>query len=102
MAMFNKLKQFKDIRDKAKEMQNALGNEQVTVNAASNMIVMTMNGNMELVGLAIDDALLAPDKKKKLEEGIKDAHKDAMKQMQRIMASKMKEMGGFPEIPGLS
>ena len=102
MAMFNKLKQFKDIRDKAKEMQNALSEEQVTVNAASNNIVMTMNGNMELVGLAIDESLLTPEKKSKLEDGIKDAHKDAMKQMQRVMATKMKEMGGFPEIPGLS
>jgi DNA-binding protein YbaB len=61
-----------------------------------------MNGNLELTGVNIADSLLSPDKKQKLADGIKDAHKDAMKKMQRIMAIKMKEMGGLPNIPGLS
>lgn len=100
--MFNKLKQFKDLRDKAKELQNTLGQESVTATAAGNMVSLTMNGNLELTGVNIDDSLLSPDKKQKLAEGIKDAHKDAMKKMQRIMAVKMKEMGGLPNIPGLS
>lgn len=100
--MFNKLKQFKDIRDKAKELQNTLGQESVTTTAAGGSISLTMNGNLELTNVVIEDSLLSPDKKSKLTEGIKDAHKDGMKKMQRIMAMKMKEMGGLPEIPGLS
>lgn len=100
--MFNKLKQFKDIRDKAKELQNTLGQESVTTTAAGSSISVTMNGNLELTSVVIDPSLLSPEKKSKLEEGIKDAHKDALKKMQRTMAMKMKEMGGFPEIPGLS
>ena len=100
--MFNKLKQFKDIRDQAKTLQNALAEETVTVKAAGDKVVMTMDGNMALTGLAIDDEMLSPDKKNKLQDAIKDAHKDAMKKMQRVMAMKMKEMGGLPNIPGLS
>lgn len=100
--MFNKLKQFKDLRDKAKELQDTLGKESVTATAAGNAVSLTMNGNLEVTDITIDDSLLSSDKKQKLTEGIKDAHKDALKKMQRIMAMKMKEMGGLPNIPGLN
>lgn len=100
--MFNKLKQFKDLRDQAKTLQDTLGKESVTVDAVGGKIKLTMNGNLALTNVTIDPELLTPDKKNKLEEGLKDAHADAMKKMQRIMATKMKEMGGLPNIPGLS
>ena len=91
--MFNKLKQFKDMRDSAKKLQTALSGESATVHTASDKIVMTLNGNMEMTGLAIDDELLQPSQKERLQKGIKEAHGEAMKKIQRIMASKMQEMG---------
>lgn len=100
--MFNKLKQFKDLRDQAKTLQDTLGKESVTVNAAGNSVVLTMDGNLTLTGLAIGDDLLTPEKKEKLQNAIKEAHSDALKKMQRVMAMKMKEMGGLPNIPGLN
>jgi DNA-binding protein YbaB len=99
--MFNKLKQFKDLRDQAKQWQEKLGQESITVQAAGGKIVMTMDGNLTLTGLAIDDELLSLPNKEKLIGGIKEAHKDVLKKMQQVMAVKMKEMGGFPNIPGL-
>ena len=90
------------MRDQAKELQAKLSAETVSVKTAGGSVVMTVNGTLEMVALAIDPELLTPDKKSKLEEAIKEAHRDAMKQMQRIMAMKMKEMGGLPNIPGLS
>ncbi len=100
--MFQKLKQFKDIRDQAKQLQDMLGKESVNVTSAGNKISLTMDGNLTMTALVIDDELLSPDKKEKLQAGIKEAHSDALKKMQRIMAMKMKEMGGLPNIPGLS
>ncbi len=100
--MLNKLKQFKDMRSQAKELQSKLAQETVTVQAAGGKIVMTMDGNLKMTGLAIDDELLSVSHKQKLQEGMKDAHEDALKKIQRIMAMKMKEMGGLPNIPGLS
>mgnify|MGYP001558236005 CR=1 FL=1 len=100
--MFNKLKQFKDLRDQAKQMQTALAAESVTTKAAGGSVVLTMDGTLSLTGLAIDPELLTPDKKTKLEEAIKEAHGDAVKKIQRVMAMKMKEMGGLPNIPGLN
>lgn len=100
--MLTKLKQFKDMRSQAKTMQSALADESVTVKEAGDSVVMTMDGNLKMTGLAIDEDLLSPDKKTKLENAIKSAHENAMKKMQRIMAMKMKEMGGLPNFPGLS
>lgn len=100
--MFNKLKQFQDLRGQAKKMQTTLAEESVTVKVASDQVVMTMDGNLKITGLAIDEALLSPDKKEKLQTAVKDAHAEAMKKMQRVMAMKVKEMGGLPHIPGLN
>ncbi len=100
--MFTKLKQFKDLRTQAKTLQSKLAEESVTVKAASDKIVMSLDGNLKMTAIAIDDELLSPDKKEKLQQGIKDAHDEAIKKIQRIMAVKMKEMGGLPNIPGLS
>ncbi len=100
--MFNKLKQFKDLRDQAKQLQNTLSQESVTVQTAGGSVVLTMDGNLTMTALAIGDDLMTPDKKEKLQNAIKEAHADALKKMQRIMAIKMKEMGGLPQIPGLN
>jgi DNA-binding protein YbaB len=61
-----------------------------------------MDGNLAILSVSIDPELLSPDKKEKLENAFKEAHADALKSMQRKMALKMKEMGGLPNIPGLS
>ncbi len=95
MSMFNKLKQFKDLREQGKKLQTMLGGESATVRTASDKIVMTMDGNMQMTALAIDDELLSPAKKEVLQKGIKEAHAEALKKIQRIMASKMQEMGGL-------
>ena len=101
--MFNKLKQFKDLRDQSKKLQDVLSKESITVRAAGDKIVMTMDGNLGISALAIDDELMSVDKKEKLQNGIKEAHAEALKKMQRVMAGKMQEMGGLDglNLPGM-
>lgn len=94
MSVFSKLKQFKDLRNQGKKLQGALAGESVTTH--SNGVAITMDGKLQLTGVAIDDELLNPAKKEKLQNAIKEAHGEATKKMQKIMASKMQEMGGFP------
>lgn len=94
--MFSKLKQFKDLRDQGKKLQGALAGESVTTRAMGDKVVLIMDGNLKITGLTIDPEVLNPQKKSALESAIKDAHEDALKKMQRIIAGKMQEMGGFP------
>lgn len=100
--MFNKLKQFKDLRDQAKILENALSQESVVVSGAGGKVSLTMNGNLTITNVTIDPELLHPDKKERLEGAIKEAHSDGLKKMQRVIATKMKDMGGLPQIPGLN
>jgi len=100
--MFNKLKQFKDLRDQAKTMQSELAKESLTVTELGGDISITMDGNLEVTDLTIAESLFSPDKKKKVEKGVIDAFTGAKKKMQKVMATKMREMGGLPNIPGLS
>jgi len=100
--MLNKLKQFKDLRSQAKKLQEELSKESVSVTAAGSDFELTMNGNMEVTDIRIEDNLLDPKKKEKLQKAIKEAHKDALKKIQTRMAMKMKDMGGFPGLSDLA
>jgi len=88
--MFNKLKQFKDLRSQAKTMQNALADESVTVEKGG--VKINMDGNMKITSVKI----IEKKSKEKLEEAIKDSINSAIKKTQRLMAEKMQKMGGFP------
>jgi len=91
--MFNKLKQLKDLRSQAKEMQNVLGQEIITTEKGG--IKITMNGNLEVISIAINEDLA----KDSLEGLLVDAINETIKKAQKVMAQKLQAMGG---IPGLS
>jgi len=88
--MFNKLKQFKDLRNTAKQMQNMMAQENVTIEKGG--LKITMNGNMEITEVKITSEI----SNNSLENLIKDNTNEAMKKMQKVMAQKMQEMGGLP------
>jgi len=92
--MFNKIKQFKNLRDQAKQLKEQLAEE--TVNADwKDKIKMVMDGNQKILSVDIDSELLNPDKKEDLEKGIKSCLADAIKKSQMAAARKMQGMGGF-------
>lgn len=99
--MFNKLKQVKDLRDKAKTLQGTLAEEKVEGTAAWGKVKVQMDGNQSVLGVEIDPELLTESEQKKLQDAIKEAFNDATKKAQRRMVEKMKESGDL-NMPGLS
>jgi len=97
--MFSKLKQYKDLRDQGKKLQETLGGESATASNFGNTVSITMNGNMQITDIKITPELLTPDKKEKLESALKDVHEDVLKKIQRIIAGKMQESGY--SLPGM-
>lgn len=95
--MFNKLKQFKDLRDQAKQIQDSLSQESAEGSAEWGKIKVTINGNQEVLNVEIHPDIL--NDKEKIENGIKEATNDAIKKVQRIMADKMKSSG--LDLPGM-
>ncbi|MEK7537854.1 MAG: YbaB/EbfC family nucleoid-associated protein [Patescibacteria group bacterium] len=99
--MFNKLKQFKDLRHQAKEMQHTLAQETVYADSARGKVQVVMDGNQHVNGLTIDPELLKPERKTETEKAVQDAFNDAVKKSQMAMAKKAREMGHL-NLPGLS
>src|SRR3989338_3364781 len=83
--MFNKLKQFKDMRDQAKKIQKQMEDEVLEV--AKDGIRIKINGANEILELDIEDRLLK--EKERLILAIKKVFKDAVHEVQKKMAKKM-------------
>lgn len=98
--MFSKLKQYKDLRDQAKEMQSALAEETVHADGAHGKINLVMDGNQQVNGLDISADLLQPNKKAELERSLRETFNSAIKKSQIAMAKKAKDMGRL-NLPGL-
>ena len=99
MTMFSKLKQFKDLRDQAKKIQDTLKDVAVEGSAAWGKIKVSMNGNQEVTSVTIDPELLSD--KAKLETAVKEAYNDTVKKAHRAMAEQMRKSGNL-NLPGLN
>lgn len=95
MSVFTKLKQFKDLRDKAKKIEDVLVQEKIEIIKNGGQIKLVMNGKQEIIQLSIDPALLQPSQKEKTEAALKEAFNEAVHKVQKMMASKIQDMGGL-------
>ena len=89
--MFNKLKDLKNLQSQAKQMQQALEQEQVEVWEKG--IKLTINGKMEVISLEIENHLLSEDKKEELQDSLREVFNTAVEKVQRQAAMKMAGQG---------
>lgn len=97
--MFNKLKQFKDLKDQAKHMEEELATVVSEGEAAWGKVKVTVNGNRDMVSVSIDPSMTSD--MPKLQSALCEAHKDAIKKMQFQLAKKLQEMGGLDMLKNL-
>lgn len=95
MSVFSKLKQFKELRDQAKKIEDVLSQEKIEVDGAGGMIKLAMNGRQEIVSLVIDPSYHQSTPKAKLEEAMRKTFNEAVQKAQKVMASKIQGMGGL-------
>lgn len=89
--MFQKLKQFKEMRDQGKQMKAMMDEIVIVGSGAGNAVMITMNGSHEVLGVQIEDGA----EKARIEQGVKEALADANKKLQQELMKKMQEMGGI-------
>ena len=89
MSQLSKLKQFKDLRKAAKDMQAVLAEETAMGEGAGGKVSVVMNGNQEVLSVDVDPSLLSTDQKETVQKGVKDAVNSAIKSIQKSMAKKM-------------
>ena len=91
--MFNKLKQFKDLRSRAKTIQDTLSKESVEGSSGWGKVKIQMNGNQHVTSVAIDPSVM--NDKTHLEKLIAEATNDAIQKVQKVMSTKLKDIGGL-------
>lgn len=98
--MFQKLKQYKDLRNQSKKAQSVLEDVTVHADAVGGKIAIVMDGNQSILSLDIDESLLQLSHKATIEKGVKEAIESATKKIQRAMLQKVKS--GELQMPDLS
>ncbi|GEM_PF-81468 len=93
LFMFSKLKQFKDLRDKAKTLQTTLAAESAEGSAGWGKVKITLDGNQRATRVEIDPGLM--NEHDKLQSLVKEAINDGMEKLQKLLANKMKDIGGL-------
>ncbi len=97
MNMFGKARDIYKLQKQAKQIKKELVN--IHIEAETNGVVITVNGEMEVIAAKIPDELKTAENSEKLQAAIVSAANKAIKKAQEIAAEKMKGVMG--EMQGL-
>jgi DNA-binding YbaB/EbfC family protein len=96
------MKQAQELQGRMTEMQAEMERARVEGQSGGGLVVLTLNGKGDLVGVKIDPSLVKPEEAEILEDLIVAAHSDARAKVERLMQEKMQSLtGGLPLPPGL-
>lgn len=76
----------------SEKLQRSLAEISVTGTAENGDVEVALNGNMRMTRLEVSEALSDPTQKERMLNGIKDAHEQAVLQMERAIADKIREL----------
>lgn len=100
MGMMGKLQ---EMQTKMAEVQEQIGQLEVTGTAGGGMVTVTLSGKGDLRGIKIDPSLLKPEDAEMLEDLTLAAHADAKEKSEAAMKEKMQEVtAGLPIPPGMN
>ena len=96
------MKQAHELQGRMAEMRAEMERTRVEGQSGGGLVVLTVNGKGDLVGVKIDPSLATPEEVEILEDLIVAAHTDAKAKVERLLQEKMKGLtGGLPLPPGL-
>jgi len=95
------MKQAKEMKEKMKTVQEDLKRVRVLGKAQGDKIQVSMTGEMEVTEIKIDPSLLTPAEQNNLTNGLINAFNQAAKEAKEIATSRLAELSGGLNIPGL-
>ncbi len=104
MALGDKLQQAKDLnnlRKQAQQIQKELKDTLIEVTELDGLVKVVFTGEQKLEELHVDPSLLDPSRQKDVENAIKNAVSQAIKQSQQVAAQKMQAITGGMGLPGM-
>ena len=95
------LKQAMEMKGRIEELKENLGEMHVESSVGGDMVTIVMNGNMEVVSLKIDPALIDAEDPETLEGMVAAAVNASISKVQEMVKGKMTELTGGVDIPGI-
>lgn len=102
MNPFEMMKNFGDMKKQLENAQAELSKITATGSAGGNMVVITMNGNFEVLDIKLDPICVDNRDVPMLQDLIKAAHHNALEKIQEQIKSNAGSMLSGMNIPGMS
>ena len=93
------MKQAQEMQTKMAEMQETLGDIEVSGSAGGGMVTVRLNGKSEMRGVSIDPSLAGPDDVEVLEDLIVAAYNDAKVKVEARVQEEMSKLTGGMQLP---
>jgi len=101
MNISDMMKQAREFQEKMAIVQEELGAKMVTGTSGGGMVTATVNGRGELIGLAIEEAIVNPDEVQMLQDLIVAAVNDGVRKATELGKGEMSKLTGGLNIPGM-
>ena len=99
--MNNLLKQAQQMQQKVSVLQKELEAREIEVSSGGGAVIITVNGKQEIIKFKVNPECVDPNDVEMLEELIKTAVNQAIKESQDMVSSAMSKVTGGLNIPGL-
>ena len=96
------LKKAQQMQGEIKKVQGELSKQTFTAGVSRGAVVVTVNGEMEIVDIKIDASIAPMNDSEKLSSLIRSAVNEGLAKAKQFAAKKMNDAAGGFNIPGLS
>ena len=95
------MKQAQKMQTKMAAMQEELKNEELEASAGGGMVKVKITGDVQVVSITIDPGAVDPDDVEMLQDMVTAAVNEAIRSAQELAATRMNDITGGMNIPGL-
>jgi DNA-binding YbaB/EbfC family protein len=96
------MQQAKEMQQKMAKIQQDLANKTITGSAGGGMVIVTVNGQGDVLSVAIEEAVIDPQETEMLQDLVAAATNDAMRKAKELSKQEMAQLTGGLNIPGLT
>jgi DNA-binding YbaB/EbfC family protein len=100
-GMQNLMKQAQMMQQKIATLQKELESRELEISAGGGAVKITINGKQEIINLSLDKDAVDPEDVETLEDLVKTAVNQAVKESQDMVSGAMNKVTGGMNIPGL-
>ena len=96
------MEQARGMQEKMAKIQEDLAQKTITGSAGGGMVMVTVNGQGDVLSIAIENAVIDPDEAEMLQDLIVAATNDGIRKAKELGKQEMSQLTGGLNIPGLS